>query len=60
MIRDIIVTHARNSNATEKELESLATLMGHSVQIQRSVYDKRTKVQKIAPAFDLIKKFNKN
>jgi hypothetical protein len=46
MIRDIIVTHARNSNATEKELEALAIYMGHSINIQKSVYDKRTKVQK--------------
>jgi hypothetical protein len=49
------VTHLRDSDASERELEALATLMGHSVQVQKSHYDKRTKDQKVAPAFDLLR-----
>ena len=59
LLRDMIVTHVRESTATsEAELEALAMLMGHSVAVQRSSYDRRTLTQKVAPAVDLMQKVN--
>jgi hypothetical protein len=59
LLRDMIVTHVRESKtATEQELESLAMLMGHSVAVQRSSYDRRTLTQKVAPGVDLMQKVN--
>jgi len=55
LIRDSIVTHLRNSNASEKEHEALALYMGHSLEMQKSSYDRRTHEQKVAPAIKLIK-----
>ena len=59
LLRDIIVTHVRDTDASEKELEALALYMGHSVEMQRSSYDRRTLSTKIAPAIELIKSVNK-
>ena len=50
----MIVTHVRETNASEKELEALALYMGHSIQMQRSSYDRRTVSQKVAPAVNLL------
>ena len=58
LLRDMIVTHVRKSNASEKELEALALLMGHSLQMQRSSYDRRTLTDKIAPAVRLMEAVN--
>jgi hypothetical protein len=55
----MIVTHVRDtSNASEKELEALALFMGHSLQMQRTSYDRRTLMRKIAPAVQLLSKVN--
>ena len=58
LLRDIIVTHVRETEASEKELEALALYMGHSIQMQRSSYDRRTLSTKIAPAIKLMKSVN--
>lgn len=59
LLRSMIITHVREeSNASEKELEALALFMGHSIQMQRSSYDKRTLQKKIAPAVELIQSVN--
>ena len=47
LIRDMVVTHLRRTDASERELESLALFMGHSVRMQRASYDKRTMQQKV-------------
>jgi integrase len=61
LLRSMIITHVREeSNASEKELEALALFMGHSIQMQRSSYDKRTLKKKIAPAVQLIQSVNQN
>ncbi|OQR93613.1 hypothetical protein THRCLA_08398 [Thraustotheca clavata] len=55
LLRDSIVTYLRGqSSATEKDLEALAIYMGHSLHMQKSSYDRRTKSQKVAPAISLI------
>lgn len=54
LLRDMIVTHVRDTEASERELEALAIYMGHSIQMQRSTYDKRSMTQKVAPAVDLL------
>jgi hypothetical protein len=54
MVRDMIVTHLRSSDASEKELEALAIYMGHSIAMQRSTYDRRTKAEKVEPAVSLL------
>ena len=59
LLRDMIVTHVRESDASEKELEALALYMGHSINMQRSSYDRRTLQQKVAPAVSLLQKVNK-
>jgi hypothetical protein len=58
MVRDSIVTYLRGGNATEKELEALALFMGHSVEMQRASYDRRTKEQKVEPAVALLESLN--
>lgn len=60
LLRDSIVTHVRESNASEKELEALALFMGHSVQMQRTSYDRRTLATKVAPAIELLESINKS
>jgi hypothetical protein len=45
LVRDSVVTHLRGTGASERELEALAIYMGHSVEMQRSTYDRRTKVR---------------
>jgi hypothetical protein len=54
LLRDMLVTHVRQSSASEKELEALALYMGHSIQMQRTSYDRRTLSQKVAPAVQLM------
>ena len=58
MVRDSIVTFLRKSNATERELEALALYMGHSIEMQRSSYDRRTKEEKVGPAVALLEAVN--
>lgn len=53
-VRDIIVTHLKESDASERDLEALAIYMGHSSTMQRTTYDRRTKGQKVAPAVQLL------
>ena len=48
------MTYLRGSGATELELEALALLMGHSVAMQKSSYDRRTVTEKVAPALKLL------
>ena len=54
LVRDSVVTYLRSGNATEMELEALALLMGHSVEMQRNSYDRRTKEAKVGPAIALL------
>ena len=58
LLRDMIVTHVKESDASDKELESLALFMGHSVNMQRNTYDRRTLSKKVAPAVELIHNIN--
>jgi len=58
LLRDMIVTHVRESDASEKELEALALYMGHSLNMQRTSYDRRTLTSKIAPAVELMQSIN--
>jgi hypothetical protein len=59
LLRDMIVTHVRQSYASEKELEALALYMGHSITMQRNSYDRRTMQEKVAPAVVLLQTMNK-
>jgi hypothetical protein len=58
LVRDSIVTFLRKGNATERELEALALYMGHSIEMQRSSYDRRTKEEKVGPAVALLETIN--
>jgi hypothetical protein len=59
LLRDMIVTHVReSSDASEQQLEALALYMGHSIQIQRASYDRRTLAKKVAPAVELMQHVN--
>lgn len=59
LLRDMIVTHVREAtDASEKELEALALYMGHSIQMQRTSYDRRTLEKKVAPAVVLLESVN--
>lgn len=59
LLRDMIVTHVRESDASEKQLEALALYMGHSISMQRNSYDRRTLTTKVAPAVELLQSVNK-
>lgn len=59
LLRDMLVTHVRESDASEKQLEALALYMGHSIEMQRSSYDRRTLTKKVAPAVELLNSVNK-
>jgi hypothetical protein len=54
LLRDMIVTHVRDTQASERELEALALFMGHSINMQRSSYDRRSLKQKVSPAVSLL------
>ena len=54
LVRDMIITHLRGTDASERELEALAVYMGHSVAMQKGTYDRRTKEEKVAPAVELL------
>lgn len=58
LVRSIVITHLRNTGATDIEMESLALAMGHSREMQRKVYDRRTKQQKLAPAQNIMLKIS--
>ena len=58
LIRDMIITHLRGTDASERELEALAIYMGHSLAMQKGTYDRRTKEEKVAPAIDLLDSVN--
>ena len=58
LVRDMVVTHLRGGDATERELEALALYMGHSVEMQRQTYDRRTKADKVEPAVGLLERLN--
>lgn len=54
MVRDVVITHLRGTDASERELEALAIYMGHSVSIQKSTYDRRSQQEKVQPAVNLL------
>lgn len=54
MVRDVVITHLRGTDASERELEALAIYMGHSVSIQKSTYDRRSQEEKVQPAVNLL------
>ena len=57
LVRDMIVTHLRGrGDASERELEALALYMGHSLDMQRSTYDRRTVADKVEPAVALLER----
>ena len=58
LVRDMIITHLRGTDASERELEALAIYMGHSLAMQKGTYDRRTKEEKVAPAIDLLDSVN--
>ena len=59
LVRDSIVTYLRAGNATESELESLALYMGHSIEMQKKSYDRRTLKQKVEPAVELLENLSR-
>ena len=58
LVRDMIVTYLRGTDASERELEALAIYMGHSVDMQRKSYDRRNKSEKVQPAVTLLANLN--
>ena len=58
LFRDSIVTYLRQSNASEGDLESLALYMGHSLNTQKTNYDRRSTAEKVAPAIEMIRSIN--
>lgn len=54
MVRDILITYVKGTNASQRQLEALANYMGHSLNMQRSSYDRRSMAQKVDPAIKLI------
>jgi len=50
LVRDMIVTHMKRTGASSEILSSLAQLMAHSLEMQQTVYDRRTSQEKVEPA----------
>ena len=40
-----------DGGASEKQLQALAIYMGHSVEMQRNTYDRRSKAEKVTPSY---------
>ncbi|MEG4534861.1 hypothetical protein [Microcoleus sp. D2_18a_D3] len=49
LLRDIFATHFLDNAASDSDIASLAYGMGHSPQILRASYDRRSPVQKHRP-----------
>ena len=58
LVRDMIVTHLKQSGASSQVMESLAELMAHSPDMQRRSYDRRTQQEKVAPALEALRSLN--
>jgi hypothetical protein len=58
LVRDMIITHLRGTDASERQLEALAIYMGHSLAMQKGTYDRRSKAEKVAPAVELLAALN--
>jgi hypothetical protein len=58
LVRDMIITHLRGTDASERQLEALAIYMGHSLAMQKGTYDRRSKAEKVAPAVELLSSLN--
>ena len=58
LVRDMIITHLRGTDASERQLEALAIYMGHSLAMQKGTYDRRSKAEKVAPAVQLLSSLN--
>ena len=58
LIRDMIITHLRGTDASERQLEALAIYMGHSLATQKGTYDRRSQAEKVAPAVELLTELN--
>ncbi len=54
LVRDMAVTYFKKQGATDAEMESLASAMHHSREMQSRVYDRRTNMEKVAPAQDMM------
>eukprot|EP00931_Biecheleriopsis_adriatica_P036752 TRINITY_DN21135_c0_g1_i1.p1 TRINITY_DN21135_c0_g1~~TRINITY_DN21135_c0_g1_i1.p1 ORF type:complete len:1146 (+),score=172.52 TRINITY_DN21135_c0_g1_i1:39-3476(+) len=54
LLRDMVVTHVRNTDVSYRQLEGLAACMGHSMKQQATNYDKRSKATKLQPGIDLL------
>jgi len=59
MVRDMLITHVRGTDASQRQLEALAIYMGHSLSMQSQSYDRRTTAQKVGPAIHLISSLSK-
>ncbi|MBD2542002.1 hypothetical protein [Coleofasciculus sp. FACHB-SPT36] len=48
------IAHMRNSGASVEVMESLASLMGHSPQMQQKIYSRHAQTQKSTLALDAL------
>ncbi|MEP0754956.1 site-specific integrase [Trichocoleus sp. Lan] len=54
LIRFMAIAHMRNSGASVEVMESLASLMGHSPQMQQKIYSRHAQTQKSTLALDAL------
>ena len=54
LVRDMLVTHLYEIEASEAVMEGLALGMKHSRETQKKSYDRRTHQEKVNPALDAI------
>lgn len=54
LLRTMVITHFKRTNAPDNVLEALARLMAHSRQMQTEVYDRRTSLEKVNPALEAL------
>ncbi len=57
LLREMLVTYCYERGASESEMDGLALGMKHSRRTQREIYDRRSQLQKVEPALEMMEAF---
>lgn len=56
LIRHMLITYLKRNGASDEVMRSLADAMHHSTKMQSYIYDRRPKIEKVAPAQEVVMK----
>ena len=54
LVREMAITHFQRQGKSDAEMASLALAMRHSREMQQRVYDRRTVIEKVTPAANMM------